>query len=239
MKVLNKNLRKRIIQKGYEMKNGHLGSALSCVDVIKYLYDEVLQKDDLLILSKGHGSMALYSVLEGKMENVLWREHPEIDEEKGIYATTGSLGHGVPIGLGRAFGKKLKGNLGKVYILTGDGEIEEGSNWESFILANKLDVNLNLLIDWNKYQAIGELKKDLNLDGFSLEKKLTSFGFKSQILNGHNLGELKKLKNLGNGLNAVILDTIKGKGVKFLEEEHPHVYIPNEGEYYKFLNELN
>ena len=134
MKLLNKNLRKKIIEKGYELKNGHLGSALSCVDTIKYLYDEVIGENDLFILSKGHGSLALYSVLESKGKKVSWREHPEIKEEEGIYATTGSLGHGVPIGLGRAFAKKLRGDEGKVYVLIGDGEIEEGSNWESFII---------------------------------------------------------------------------------------------------------
>lgn len=237
--MLNSELRKKIVEKGYQNNMSHYGSALSCVDAIKYLYDEILKEKDIFILSKGHGSMALYSVLESKGKNPVWRMHPELDEKEGIYATTGSLGHGLAIGLGRAFAKKLKGEKGRVYVLTGDGEMQEGSNWEALMIANSLKVNLNVLIDWNKYQAVGKIQENIKMDGKSLEKKLKSFGFETKIINGHKISGLKKLKDLKEGCNAIILDTIKGKGISILEKDPPHVYVlKNEEEYLKCLKEL-
>jgi transketolase len=183
--------------------------------------------------------MALYAVLESKGKNPVWEEHPELNEKEGIYATTGSLGHGLPIATGRALAKKLKGEKGRVYVLTGDGEMQEGSNWEALISANFLKVNITALIDWNKYQNVGKVQEEMNLDGKSLEKKLRSFGFKTRIINGHKISGLKKLKRLKDGCNAIILDTIKGKGISILEKNSPHVYTwKNEEEYLKYLKEL-
>lgn len=239
MESLNRDLRKKIIEKGYEHGMGHYGSAFSCVDAIKYLYDEVLNEKDIFILSKGHGSMALYSVLESKGKNPTWNEHPELNEKEGIYATTGSLGHGLPIATGRAFAKKLKKEDGKIYVLTGDGEMQEGSNWEALMLANSLNVDINVLIDWNKYQSVGTIKENMKINAKSLEKKLRSFGFKTKIINGHKINDLKKLKELKDGRNAIILNTIKGKGISILEKDHPHVYTwKSEEEYIKYLKEL-
>jgi transketolase len=239
MKTLNIELRKKILEKGYQNNMSHYGSALSCVDAIKYLYDNVLKEEDVFILSKGHGAMALYAVLESKGKNPDWTEHPELNEKKGIYATTGSLGHGLPIATGRAFAKKIKGEKGRVYVLTGDGEMEEGSNWEAMMIANSLKVNLNILVDWNKYQAIGDVDETTNINGKSLEKKLSSFGFKTKIINGHTINGLKHLKELEEGCNAIILNTIKGKGISILEREHNHVYNwKNEEEYLRDFKEL-
>jgi transketolase len=243
MTLLNKNLRKRILIKGTEAGQKHFSAAFSCIDIIKYLYDNVLTSEDLFILSKGHGAMALFAVLEEKGKKVPWEfVHPEIDEELGIYATTGSLGHGLPIALGRALAKREKGSKGKVYVLLGDGEIQEGSNWEALILANKLNVNLNLILDWNKYQAVGSIKENMDLDGLSLEKKFKAFGCKNvAIIDGHNEDSLAVFNRLGEGLNAIILDTVKGKGVKFLEEIHPHSMGFEEGSerYLKALEDLS
>jgi transketolase len=239
MKTLNGDLRKKIIEKGYENNMWGYGSAFSCLDTIKYIYDEVLNKEDLFILSKGHGAMALYAVLESKGKKPLWKEHPELDEKNGIYATSGSLGHGLPIATGRAFAKKLKRKNGRVYVLTGDGEMQEGSNWEALMIANSLKLNLTLLVDWNKYESIEKLKDSLKIDNKSLEKKLKSFGFKTKTINGHDLNELSKLKSLKNGCNAIILDTIKGKGISILEKDSPHSYIwKNKEEYIEYLKEL-
>ena len=237
----NKDLRKRIVEQAYKLGLKHVGSALSCIDFVSHLYSTVLKKDDIFIMSKGHGSMALYSVLEKQGKEVDWNMHPELNEQQGIYATTGSLGHGLPISLGRAFAKKAKNSNGKVYTLLGDCEMSEGSIWESLIIADSLDIdNLNLFIDWNKYGATSSVKNSLNFDKNSLVSKLQAFGCKAQVIDGHNSKELGLINHLGPGRNAVILDTVKGKGIKSLEESHAHsFYIKEEKEYKKIIRELS
>lgn len=240
--MLNKDLRKRIIEKGTEIGCTHFPSAFSCVDFVKYLYDNILEENkDLFIMSKGHGEMALFSVLESKGKKPTWTIHLNYNESEGIYSTSGSLGHGLPIGVGRAFGKKLKNEEGNVYVLLGDGEMEEGSNWEALTLAKKLNVdNLSLFIDWNKYQATGAVKDVGGIDSDSLLDKLRSFGCNVSILNGHDYTSLSKLNYLSKGLNAVILNTIKGKGLEYFEKNHFHGFdfrkYPEE--YKKALEEL-
>jgi len=240
--VLNKDLRRRILEKGIETGHGTFGPAFSCLDCIKYLYDNVLRDGiDKFILSKGHGDMALFAVLESKGKKPTWTVHLDYNESEGIYATTGSLGHGLPIGLGRAFAYKLQKKEGKIYVLLGDGEMEEGSNWEAFILANSLNIdNLVILIDWNKYQAVGNVQEIAKIDDLTLSKKLEAFGYRVLCIDGHNENELSKLKYLNKGLNAVILNTILGKGVKFIEDNHFHVLYWHHAreEYEKALQEL-
>lgn len=221
----NKRLIKKIVEKSCNCKLGHCGSALSCVDFINYLYKNILQEKDIFILSKGHASMALYAVLEEHGKSPEWTMHPELDEEKGIYATTGSLGHGLPIAVGRAFGKKIKNDGGKVYVLMGDCEMAEGSVWEAFSIAKNLNVeNLLVFIDFNKYGAVYPVDKSICSDINSLKKKIEAFGFKTTILNGHDEEQLSRIKQIEPGLNAFILDTIKGKGIDFLEESHAHQF---------------
>jgi transketolase len=238
--LLNKDLRRRLLKAGYENKSGHFGSALSCLDAIKYLYDEILKEEDVFILSKGHGEMALFSVLESKGYNPKWTVHLNLDDKAGIHATTGSLGHGLPIGLGRAFAKKLKGEKGNIYVLTGDGEMEEGSNWEALNIANKLKIdNLTLLIDWNKYQATADVQSVGGFNNKDLENRLKSFGCTYvNTINGHSYEGLDYLKNLSPGLNGIILDTIKGKGIKCLEESHDHGHSWTEQEYIQSMESL-
>lgn len=242
MPILNKDLRKRIIEKGTEMCCTHYGSSFSCLDCIKYLYDNVLREGkDIFILSKGHGEMALFAVLESREKKPAWTIHLNCNEDEGICATTGSLGHGLPIGVGRALAKKIKGEDGIVYVLCGDGEIEEGSVYEALCLAEALHLdNLNVLIDWNKYQANDSVKKIGNIDDISLKKRLEAFGWRVIKINGHDEKELEKLKYLGRGLNAVILDTIKGCGVKFLQEGHVHGFdfAKNPEKYKEAMEEL-
>ena len=219
--MLNKNLRRRIVEGSKEYKLGHCGSALSCVDVISYLYSKVLKKEDVFILSKGHGAMALYAVLEEQGKKPKWTMHPELNEKQGIYATTGSLGHGLPIGIGRAFAKKIKKELGNVYVLLSDGEMAEGSNWESLIILKNLKLtNLKVLIDFNKYGAIYPIKEITLDDKYSLKKKIKAFGFNTIIIDGHSEKEFKKIKQ--KEFTVFILDTIKGKGIDFLEKSHAH-----------------
>ena len=219
--MTNKDLIKKVVEGSKKYKLGHCGSALSCLDIVDCLYKDVLKEDDLFILSKGHGSMALYSVLEQYGHKQEWAMHPELNENKGIYATTGSLGHGLPIGVGRAFAKKLKNKPGRVYVLMGDGEMAEGSVWESLILAKTLKLdNLTALIDHNKYGAVYRINEITSDDQYVLKKKLKAFGFNTSIVDGHNQKEFRKIKN--KGLKAIIFNTIKGNGIDFLEESHAH-----------------
>lgn len=221
--TMNKDLRRKIVEKSCSCKLGHCGSALSCVDFINYLYKNILREKDIFILSKGHGSMALYAVLEEQGKNPEWTMHPELDEEKGIYATTGSLGHGLPIAVGRAFAKKVKKDGGKVYVLMGDCETAEGSIWESLLIAKKLKIdNLMIFVDFNEYGAYYPIKESLNIDKESLKNKFEAFEVDTVILDGHDEEELSKIKLLEPGLKAVLLKTVKGKGIYFLEESHAH-----------------
>lgn len=223
--MINKELRKKIIEKACNCKLGHVGPALSCVDFIEFLYREIMQEKDIFILSKGHASMALYAVLEKYGKRPEWAVHPELNEKEGIHATTGSLGHGLPIAIGRALAKKLKGEPGKVYVLLGDCEMAEGSVWEALSAAKALNVdNLMFFVDWNKYGAAYPVEDTVNITGDNLKAKIEAFGFKTLVINGHEESELAKIKSLNGGFNAVILDTVKGKGVSFLEQSHAHGY---------------
>ena len=241
--IPNKELRKKLIENANEKKLSHVGSALSCLDFVNYLYDNVLLEDDIFILSKGHGAMALYTALERKGKKPQWNMHPEIDEKNGIYATTGSLGHGFPIALGRAFAKKFERKKGKVYVLLGDGEMAEGSIWETLILANrfKLD-NLHIFVDWNKYGGLtDEVKELFDFDKESLAQRIRAFGFKTTVINGHDENELKLIKSFNDPKTIFILDTVKGKGVDILEKTHFHGYLfhQNPEEYKKTFESLS
>ena len=157
-------LRKRILEVAYRDGMGHIPSALSILDIVWNLYDKVMTKDDQFILSKGHGCMALYAVLEAK--GLLdWSRPLQGHPKRGgaILASTGSLGHGLPMAVGIALAKKVKNESGWVFCLIGDGEMNEGTTWESGLLVDylKLD-NLHVIVDDN---------------GTSLFKKLNPFNF--------------------------------------------------------------
>lgn len=210
-------LRKRIIQVAYRDGMGHIPSALSILDIVWTLYDKVMTNDDQFILSKGHGCMALYAVLEEKCliswETKLWG-HPK--RGGAILASTGSLGHGLPIAIGLAMAKKIKGESGRVFCLIGDGECNEGTTWESAMVAahHKLD-NLVVIVDQNH-------SSDRALDTNDLAEKFTAFGWHSVLVDGHNDTDIRL--NTGS-LNievkpqCLICETIKGRGVPMMEND--------------------
>lgn len=245
--MLNKDLRRRIIEQGFKHKHGHYGSSMSCVDTIKYLYDNVMNEEDTFIMSKGHGAPALHVVSESRGLKPRWTIHLEYDPESGVEATGGSLGNGLSIALGRAFAKKLKcenkpkyfhretdnndnyrcriglNKPGKVYCMLGDGEMQEGIIWESLNIAKRLNVdNLIPMVDWNKYQAIDSIKEVMGEDYTTLKNKLTAFGYNVTKIEGHTEKGLEKLLYLKDGLQAVVMDTIKGYGIPFLEANPTH-----------------
>ena len=235
-----KKLRQDTFLAFIEKGEAHLGGSFSMIETLLALYEVIMKKNDKFILSKAHASFPLCILLREKGLNPKMTTHLELDAKNGIYCTTGSLGHGFPIAIGRAFGKKLKGK-GRVFVLLGDGELSEGSVWEAFILANrfKLD-NLHIFIDWNKYGGLDDSVKDLfNFDEESIPAKLRAFGFESVIINGHDEKELRLIKEL-DSKTVVVLDTIKGKGVKLLEETHFHAinFAANVEDYERALKDL-
>ncbi len=222
-------------------KRAHLGSAMSIMEIVRVLYDDILNVDpknfndlnrDRFILSKGHGCLALYVMLADKNFfsesellkfchfNSILGGHPEYKIIPGVEASTGALGHGLPIGVGMALASKIQKRKNSIYVLVGDGEMNEGSIWESALSAskNKLD-NLNLIIDYNKIQSYGFLNQVVDIE--PLKSKLESFGFFVSEVNGHDVEKIKSKLNYElkekNQPKALICHTIKGKGIKFAE----------------------
>lgn len=217
-----KKLRQDTFLAFIEKGEAHLGGSFSMIETLISLYEIVLKKNDKFILSKSHSSFPLCLLLKEKGLNPKLTTHLELDPKNGIYCTTGSLGHGLPIATGMAFARKIKNIKGKIYVMLSDGECQEGTTWESLLIASKhkLD-NLILLIDYNKIQALSRLKDALPLD--DLAKKFKSFNWNcNNIKNGHSfksiISSLKK-KNMKNKPSAIIINTVKGKGIKEFEND--------------------
>jgi transketolase len=238
----SKYLRQLIVQALLGGGRGHMGSAMSLVEILRILYDEFVKFDpkkpknenrDRLILSKGHGCLALYAILADKkfikstdldiasrFESILGG-HPESLKVPGVEVSTGALGHGFPIGVGMAVAAKLKKQNHNIYVVIGDGESNEGSIWEAALSASKYKLNnLKVMIDYNKIQSYDFVDKVLNLE--PLKKKWESFGFEVSEVNGHDVKNLKAnlkdyLKSKSDKPSVTICHTIKGKGFYFAE----------------------
>ena len=265
MKRICIETRRNIVRMAHEKKMSHVGSAFSMVEILVTLYLDVLNIDpsdakssqrDVFILSKGHACIALYNVLafagffpverlktycefDGGMGG-----HPDRHILPGIEACTGSLGHGLSLGVGLAIAGKHDKQNRKVVVLMGDGELDEGSVWEAAMAAShyKLD-NMIAIVDRNGLQADSRTEETMALE--SLEMKWKSFGWHAEQVDGHNLCELSnvlgKLYNMpGAGSpNVVIARTVKGKGVSFMEDEQAwHFNVPDEKEMNRALEEL-
>ena len=253
----SKQLRNLICKCLFSSGRGHVGSALSLVEILRVLYDDILKfnpkkpndkKRDRLILSKGHGCLALYSILADKKFiklkdldstsklNSNLGGHPEAHKVKGVEASTGALGHGLPIGVGMALAAKINKKKNKIFVIVGAGEIKEGSVWESAMSASKHKLNnLKLIIDYNKIQSYGFTKNVLDLE--PLKDKWKSFGFDVSEVNGHNIKDLKNnfkkfLKTKSKKPSVTVCHTIKGKGFKFAENNpfwhHKNSFSENE-----------
>ena len=201
----------------------HLGGSFSMIEIIIILYEKFLRTKDKFILSKAHASIPLCLLLKRYGYKPKITTHLEIDVKNGIHCTTGSLGHGLPIGVGMAFARKLKKLKGKIYVLISDGECQEGTTWESLLIAskNKLD-NLIIIVDYNKIQALNILEDALPL--CNLKNKFKSFNCHCyEIKDGHSFDNLNKSINLANKAKGkpivIIAHTIKGKGIKSFEND--------------------
>jgi transketolase len=260
--ILAKEIRKHSLQMVYQSSSSHIGGALSIADILAVLYTDVLsykssdpqwEERDRFILSKGHTCVALYSAL------ALCGFFPieELDEYgkdgsrllshtshhiPGIEISAGSLGHGLPIGCGIALAAKRKKENFHTFVLSGDGEMDEGSMWEAILFAAhfKLD-NLCLIIDYNKIQSLGNTNEVLNLE--PLKQKLEAFNWNAIQIDGHHhpsiLNALKEAKSFKGKPTVIIADTVKGKGVSFMENKLLwHYRSPNEEQYNEAINEL-
>lgn len=235
-------LRKQTVRMMEAGRRGHLCSALSLVEILRVLYDHVLAYDpenpkwserDRFILSKGHGCLALYVMLADKgffPEDELWKfckfegilgGHPET-KVPGIEASTGSLGHGLSIGIGFALNARISKTQYRTFVVIGDGEANEGSIWEGALSAAKHGLsNLTVLIDYNKQQSYGSTSEVLELE--PLAAKWRSFGWAVKEVDGHDVEALKQVLTevpFENGKpNLIICHTIKGMGIDFIERD--------------------
>lgn len=249
---LSKKIRKDILYLSNLKKTAHLGSSLSCVDLISYLYEYIISKknNNKFILSKGHAASTLYSVLYRK--NYIsnkefnsyckfgskFEEHPS-PTIKGVECATGSLGHGFPFGCGLALANKIDKKEHKIVVMISDGECNEGTTWEAAMFASAQNLrNLTLVVDYNKWQATGRSNEILNIK--PLDKKFGSFGWNTVVINGHNFREINKAFKLKSDKpKAIIANTIKGKGINCMEDDNNwHYRSPNKEELKKFLKEI-
>ena len=255
-------IRGRIIQLSHQARTPHLGSSLSFVELLVYLYWEFIKvspeiaKDptrDRFILSKGHGITTLYAVLAERgffspklFENYAQAgsplpEHPSPRCVPGIEAATGSLGHGLSIATGIALASKINVIPYSVVTLLSDGECNEGSTWEAALLApvHNLD-NLIAIVDFNKWQATGRSSEVTALE--PLEEKFESFGWNSIRIDGHDFRQIRSALATAKKSEkpfAIIADTIKGKGIKMMEDDNNwHYRIPTKEELDSAFEEL-
>jgi len=214
LKEESEKIRKKVME--YHSKTGksHIGSSLSTIEILTTLYKEVMNEEDRFILSKGHASSALYVLLndlniipDEKLDGL--EVHPKLNLEYGIYSSTGSLGHGLSIGMGMALVNKDR----KVYVLLGDGECDEGQVWEAARDASDYNVrNLTAIVDCNGFQGF----KSTNFN--KLDKRFESFGWDYSWCNGHDCNELlNTFYSYHNKPNVVLARTIKGKGIPEVE----------------------
>ncbi len=246
--MIRKKLAHTIIHNAYSNQEGHIASGLSILDCLLCLYDDILTNEDMFVLSKGHGSLGLYATL---LHNHLITEeefysfgqfdsklggHPSSRKLSNVTFSTGSLGHGLPFSVGLAMGQNIKKQTGKIYCLIGDGESNEGTTWESALIASTQQLsNLVCLMDFNKS---GERAVKLN----SCVDKFKEFGWDSIEVDGHNSQEIINALSIEHQSPLFIqLNTIKGKGCPVMENnpEWHHKWPTTKEEYEKIILSLS
>jgi transketolase len=255
LELIARQLRFKVIEMSHAAGTPHLGSALSCLDILVAAYWNIVRVDaknpsdparDRFILSKGHAASALYATLAGRgffprewLDNFAQHRSPLAEQPApncapGVELATGSLGHGLPVGVGMAMAARIRQLDYRVFVCMSDGECNEGTVWEAamFAPAQKLE-NLCVIVDYNKWQATGRSNEIMALP--SLRDKWAAFGWDAQEVDGHNIAELTRWMktvptNSGKPL-ALIAHTIKGKGVSFMQDDNNwHYRIPKPAE---------
>ena len=239
----SKDLRRLVVRALDGGGRGHVGSSMSLIEILRVLYDDVLRfrpsepkwpDRDRMILSKGHGCLALYVMLVDKgfidaeaLDTFCRRDsilggHPEAGKIPGVEASTGALGHGLSVGLGMALAVRAQKRDSRVFVVMGDGEINEGSVWEAAMCAGKHRLaNLTAIIDYNKIQSAGPTREIQDLE--PLADKWRAFGFVPREIDGHDVGALRtmfrQLPFAADKPSAIICHTVKGKGIPFAEND--------------------
>ena len=263
LEAIARKLRFKVIEMTHASGAAHLGGALSCIDILVAAFWKVIRINanepahplrDRFILSKGHAVSALYATLAARgffpeqwldsfaKHGSPLAEQPSPGCAPGVELATGSLGHGLPVGIGMALAGRIQNRKYRVYVLMSDGECNEGTVWEAalFAPANKLG-NLVVIIDYNKWQATGRSNEIMNLP--SLREKWAAFGWDASEINGHDMSAvveaLRKIPENSGRPTAIIAHTIKGKGVSFMEDDNNwHYRIPNQQEVLAAKKEL-
>ncbi|MDD7358588.1 MAG: transketolase [Eubacterium coprostanoligenes] len=263
LEIYATKIRMGIIEGTYNAKAGHPGGSLSAADVFAYLYEKEMRVNpkepkwddrDRLVLSKGHCAPGLYAALAYKgffpvedlktlrhIDSYL-QGHPNMNTVPGIDMSTGSLGQGISVAVGMAKGAKFLGKDVNVYSVLGDGEIEEGQVWEAMMFAHqyKLD-NLCIIIDCNGLQIDGPCSEVMSAE--PIDEKVKAFGFDVITVDGNDFDDLEKAFDAFHKSNkpfAIIMKTVKGKGVSYMENQVGwHGKAPNEEEYNIAMAELN
>ena len=263
LEIYATKIRMGIIEGTYNAKAGHPGGSLSAADVFAYLYEKEMRVDpknpkwddrDRLVLSKGHCAPGLYAALAYKgffpvedlktlrhIDSYL-QGHPNMNTVPGVDMSTGSLGQGISVAVGMAKGAKYLGTDVNIYSVLGDGEIEEGQVWEAMMFANqyKLD-NLCIIIDCNGLQIDGPCSEVMSAE--PIDEKVKAFGFDVITIDGNDFDEIEKAFDAFHKSTkpfAIIMNTVKGKGVSYMENQVGwHGKAPNEEEYNIAMAELN
>lgn len=263
LQLLSREIRARVVRTSHRAQVPHLGSCLSCVDILVSCYFEILNIDpdkpthpnrDRFILSKGHAAPALFQVLAKRgffpleqlehfgSDGSYFGEHPPAPGYlSGVEAATGSLGHGMPMALGMALAARIKHESYRVVALLSDGECNEGSIWESAMLAASQKVsNLAVVVDFNKWQATGRSQQVMALD--PLRAKWEAFGWATEEIDGHDHGAITEALRPVESRDkptCVIAHTVKGRGVSFMEDDNNwHYRTPSAEELDVALAEL-
>ena len=251
-------IRQGVIRVAVANNAGHIAPSLSCVDILTALYYEVMTFDpahpqaedrDRLIVSKGHGCYALYAILadRGVIPRHEWESYYTPDSslcgclerriEYGIEASCGSLGHGLPMAVGLAFGARLQRRSYRIFCLVGDGEFQEGTCWEAIQFAVKHELaNLTIIVDRNRLQAMDVITDVLDRSDDDLAQRLTGFGLEPITINGHNTPELARTLTACTARtrgvpSAVVAETVKGYGLRCMENVPMfHFRIPTAAE---------
>src|SRR6476661_273535 len=246
LRTLARTIRRRDLDMVYGAKLGHIGGDFSATDILVALYFDVLRIDphrpddperDRFILSKGHSAGALYTTLSRL------NGHPNRTKVPGVETNTGPLGHGLPVAVGCALGAKMDGASWRTFVVTGDGELQEGSNWEAALSAAhyRLD-NLTVIVDRNGLQQGDFTERTMHLD--PLADKWRAFGFSVREVNGHDFVDLldafEQLPFQWGKPNCIIAHTHKGQGVSFMRDRPAwHHRVPNAEEYARAVQELD
>ncbi len=242
MTVLNersKEIRRETLKLSKANGGYHYGGCFSAVEILIALYDHILTENDRFILSKGHACWPYYVLLREEDYDPKLLGHPERDVGNGIHCTTGSEGHGLPTGIGMAMAKKLRNEGGRIFVLMGDGECQEGTTWESLLIAahHKLD-NLTVIVDWNECQGSGWVDSILALP--NMQAVAFAMGWTHVAIDGHSMKELETILPIEfTKPYLVIAETVKGKGVSYMEGDPDwHANWPDEEHFNRAIEEL-